>query len=112
MAAGNFELTSASMETGPLFNNSLKNFRSESLTASDDPIPRALVGSLSTLIHLKLKEKQDSFPKNKLLSWGDGEIDQSKQKDASIWNSEESPGGSERWGWGLGTLKWDGELPS
>lgn len=49
MTASGLRLTPAPVEeTRPLFSNSRKNFGVESLTASDDSTPRALVGSLPT----------------------------------------------------------------
>lgn len=49
-------------KTMPLFNNSPTGFGVKFVIGSDYPTPRALVGSLLTLNHMKLKENARWFP--------------------------------------------------
>lgn len=62
MAAHSFRLISTLLatlvETIPLFIYSQKSFRVESLIGSSDLTPRASVGSLPTLNHIKLRESK------------------------------------------------------
>lgn len=69
MTASSLRLRPAPVETRPLFRNSHKNFGVEALTASDDPTPRALVGSLSTWHYVHLKERTRWFLPKQFNCW-------------------------------------------
>ena len=96
MTASVLRLTPAPVETRPLFSNSHKNFGVESLTVSDDPTPRALVGSLSTWNYVQLKEKTRWFLPNQTAEF------RRWRKEWWTGKTDTPVRGSARWGCELG----------
>lgn len=103
MTTSGLRLTPAPVETRPLFSNSHKDFGVESLTESDDPTPRALVGSLSTWNYVQLKEKTRWFLPNQTAEFRRWRKEWWTGKTTPLWGGLR--GGAVSWG---AAARWKG----